>query len=236
MARPVLDVGYSFFQSETEIPRKGGITDIAPNVHKIHAVDGRYMFYNGGPYSNFSTDNSVKLLEKIPNCEVYFYTGMQFRKRQVYLDAATDCDFLLVLDTDEYLHYIDWDIFYSDLEWLSKKYPDLYLFGVNIYFHENYLKAFNQVEHGKTTAFMRLIRNPWELEYDLTHYTFVKKGDKKHNWLWGPNNDVVKGMTLATDSSMRDDNALTHRDYWAWDNMMEEKRLMMEATANGEMQ
>jgi len=210
---------------------------MAKHVHRVHAVDGRYMFYNGPPLGNFSNDNSVRLLENIPNCDVYYYTGMQFLKRQVYLDVATDCDFLMVVDTDEYIHpeYTDWDRFYRELKNITELYPTMDIFGMNIYFHENYEKAFNDVRLGDWGQFMRIIRNPSDKMYDLSHYTLVKKGDKKHNWLWGPHQVYVDGIRFATDSSMRSSEVLKERDKWAWDNMQEEHRLMMEATANGEM-
>jgi hypothetical protein len=229
-----MDVGYSFFQSEKEIKRS--LYPFAPHVHKIHAVDGRYQYYEGGPLGDFSNDDSVRLIEALPNASVYYYTGLQFKKRQVYFDAATDADFLFVLDTDEYIHpdYMDWDRFYEDLEKCSNEYPNMDIFSIKIYFHHNYEKAFNVVELGGWQSYMRIIRNPSTIEYDLTHYTYVKKGDKKHNWLTGPHQREVEGIRLATDSIFRQD-IIKERDKWAWDNMQHEKQLIYEATLRGEM-
>ncbi len=92
--------------------------------------DGKYDFYPGD--KDYSEDGWLDFAEKRYKDKVEFigyqYAGKQFTKRQKYLDIAgkAKCDFLIAIDTDDYVmpNYSDWKRFYFELFTLSTIVPD----------------------------------------------------------------------------------------------------------------
>jgi hypothetical protein len=90
-----------------------------PHIDFVIAGDGRFDLYNAP--NSFSTNGWLdacqerysKTVDFIP----YKYTGTQQQKRQKYLDIAgsLNCDFLITVDTDEYLDptFRDFNTFYN---------------------------------------------------------------------------------------------------------------------------
>ena len=232
-----LDIGYSFFNNNLD-EIKRSLFPIAPFVHKIHAVNGRCKYYNAYPGSNFSYEDSA-LIETLPNAKVYYYTGAEHEKRQVYLDAAVGADFLLVLDTDEWIYSVDWTKLYEELEflkndpYLNNKDP-YYLFRVNIYFHKDFEVAWNNVNPETWQTYDRLIRNPTEIQYDLTHYSYTKKQDDyKHNWLSSPSFHKLQNLTIQSSSNLRNRHVLDFRKKWKFNLTVEESQSVINAVAKG---
>jgi len=119
-------VGMSFigYNSAPEMPRM--ISGFLNNVDLIIGGDGKFDFYPGK--SDYSEDGMLDIAEKL--CKEsgtefigYQLAGRQVDKRQRYLDIAgrEKCDFLICIDTDDYImpEYSDWNRFYFELFSLS---------------------------------------------------------------------------------------------------------------------
>src|SRR6185436_15597602 len=116
-------IGLIGYESKKEIARC-----LDPWVGHIDTMilgDGKFDYYDAP--NDFSKDKWLDFAyERYKDkCEVepYEYAGSQFNKRQEYMKIAKelDCDFLITVDTDEYLHpeYQDWDRFYKQLYQIS---------------------------------------------------------------------------------------------------------------------
>lgn len=227
-----LGIGYSCYNSEKEIPRSLG--PIAPHVYKIYAEEGRYSNYGSGLEDPLSTDGTCKALAKFNNCHVESFSGTQIEKRQRCFDLAGEdnCDFLMVLDADEYLHpeWTDWDLFYKHLEYYSKKYPNHYTFYIKIFLDKKWRRAHNWVRRGSFRKYVRIHRSPGLQRYALgCHYfwTFKNVTDaqiiRKEVGLLSAK-FVIDGVRLRIDSSLRDEQNLETRDKWALDTIEDERK------------
>lgn len=121
-------IGLIGYESKREIPRC-----LDPWVGHIDTMilgDGKFDHYDG--QNDYSQDGWLEFAEKRygDKCEVvtYKHAGRQVDKRQKYLDIAGElnCDFLIAVDTDEYIHpqYQDWQKFYKQLYHLSEAIED----------------------------------------------------------------------------------------------------------------
>jgi len=219
----------SYFDSEAEIPR---LAPLFKHFDYVIAVDGRYEGYDVD--HDFSIDNSEDLLRKYPNVILDRYAGWQVLKRQRYLDIAGElkCDFLIVVDTDEYLHpnYTDFPLFWRNLAKYSRKYPDDRLFRIKLFIPKHWRKAHNKCWSNRFKAVTRIHKDPGTMRYC-----------GECHWMWCPkemtdaqivveqheifkSKRIIEGVRLMTDSQLRDETKLKIRDKWAWWQMHEERR------------
>jgi len=222
-------LGLSYLDSEAEITR---IAPLFKHFDYVVGVDGRYDGYDVD--HDFSIDNSTDLLRKYPNVVLDKYAGWQNLKRQRYLDIAGElkCDFLIVVDTDEYLHpdYIDFPLFWRNLEKYSRKYPDYRLFKMKLFIPKQWRKAHNKCWSNRFKNLVRIHKDPGSMRYCA-----------ECHWMWCPKDRtdaqivveqgeifqskyVIDGVRLMTDSQLRDEAKLDTRDKWAWWQMHEERR------------
>jgi hypothetical protein len=204
---------------------------ICNNVDVIILGDGKYPAFDWP--SDYSTDGWLELAkETYPNVITYKYAGEQIAKRDKYLDIAAKekCDYVLVWDTDEFIHYHknlprypDWNLFYERLERLSKAFPEEYLFQMYSYIPtlEEWERAGNVMVENSYHAYVRLIKNPGEVRYAVNHYSMVKRDAQDHEWL--PSWILVDGVRFSMDSKLRSPIYLKSRQKWAFDQYDQEQ-------------
>lgn len=224
--------GISGFQCIHELPR---LMDSLPKeILKIY-IDGRYALFDW-PY-DYSIDGSLEYMYKQPNTYITTFTGFQPDKRQRYFDIAGEHNkkFLIVIDTDEYIHkdYCDWDKFLEDLTTKSEKYPDEQIFKMKIFMDKKWTRAWNKhVRRGYFRAYARIHKNPGQQKYvGASHFMWANKDytdemlinePKKYGVYASPH--TIDGVRLGTDSALRSKQFLKSREDWAFHNIHEERR------------
>jgi hypothetical protein len=224
--KPKLAVGISYFNNVKEIPRL--LDPIYKNVDMIIAVDGRYPLFDYP--TNVSTDGSTELLIEKYNAVVISNTEPieQIAKRNQYLDAAAACDmdFLLVLDTDDYLRsdYTDWPRFYKELEALPEN-ENLanMLFWMNPEHEDNW----NNVKDNTWNPYVRIIR-PKKVQYAVTHYNYVLR-DNAEFFIYPDR--TIEGLRFDSDSIFRTEEYKKKGYEWA-KKQMDEENLRLESPEN----
>jgi len=224
--------GISGFQCIHELPRLMG--SLPEEVLKIY-VDGRYALFDWP--DDYSTDGSIEFMSNQPNTFVYRFTGFQPDKRQIYLEMAgyADKKFLIVIDTDEYIHkdYCDWDKFLKDLTRKSEKYPDEQIFKMKVFMDKKWTRAWNKhVRRGYFRKYVRIHKNPGQQKYvGASHFMWANKDytdemlitdPKKYGVYDAPH--TIDGVRLGTDSALRSKQFLNAREKWAFNNIHEERR------------
>ena len=231
--------GISFFDKIKELPLCLGDpadpTALCNNVDFLIGIDGRYTGYDSD--HNYSNDGSYEFIKQYENAILEKYYGYQTAKRQRYLDIAGElkCDYLIVVDTDEFLSpdykNRDWIAFYKNLDHLRWKYVAYHVFRVNLFIEDDYSKAFNIARKGRHKAYARIHVNPGDQRYAYDcHYRWCNKrySDKdlvlnnELEYFSCPN--VVNGVSFTTTSKYRDEQTLKARDKWAWWTINEERR------------
>ena len=232
--KPKVALGLSFFQNVREIPRCLGDPkdprSVCNNVDYIIAVDGRYTNFNWS--HDFSNDGSKELIASYDNAVILSHCGTQIEKRQIYLNLAGvyDCDYLIVWDSDDYIHpyYQNWDLFYQQLEARSRVHPEEQTFSVWAWIPslKEWERAHNEVGVERWHPYQRVIKNPGEIEYDVTHYQ-LKRKDEPGKMHWLKSYYVLGGVRFTTDSKLRDRAFLNARDEWALTNLKGESDNLM---------
>lgn len=224
--------GISGFQCIHELPRL--MDSLPPGIEKIY-VDGRYALFDWP--DDYSTDGSLEYMAKQPNTVIQKFTGFQPDKRQVYFDVAGTLGkkFLIVIDTDEYIHkdYCDWLGFLDNLTKISEKYPDEQIFKMKIFMDKKWTRAWNKhVRRGYFRAYARIHKDPGKQKYvGASHFMWANKDytdemlinePKKYGVYASPH--TIDGVRLGTDSALRSEQFLKSREDWAFHNIHEERR------------
>ncbi len=217
VSRPKLAVCISYFNNVKEIPRL--LDPIVEHVDLIIAIDGKYPKFDWP--TNLSTDGSTELLIEKYNAVVQVNKSPieQIDKRNQYLEIAENAnmDFVLVLDTDDYLHpdYQDWDLFYQQLADL----PDSETLGnVWVWMSPLHVANWNMVTDNTWSQYTRIIR-PSKIRYDVTHWTYCLKGD---NTSFEVANQTLEGLRFDSDSRLRSKKYSKAGYKWAEEQMNEE--------------
>lgn len=242
-------IGYSYLNAEKEIPRS--LKPWVSHVDHIIAIDGRYWTPQSPEmlkknYSEFSTDNSHSVLKDICGDKLIWeqFYGNQMEKRQRYLDIAgneLDCDFLIVLDTDEMIYdNPNWDRFDKQLTGVYEGWPDQHLFGMEVWIPDfkSWQPQFNEVPPNSWIPYTRIHRNPADMYYCLNHYTFALKSvtrEQIYKYLFEnpavnpvePDSNkyllkskiVLDAVKIRTNRILRPEHSLTFGNEWTWQNM-----------------
>jgi hypothetical protein len=219
-----LVVGLSYFNGLEEIQR---LDNSLPSDLPMIAIDGRYNYYKWAE-GNYSTDGATEYLEKRPNTIVERYAGAQITKRQKYLDIAAQEGYsnVFILDSDEYImtEWSDWYLFTFMLNKMNETYKESSLYKVWAWVTPEWIKAGNIVPDNTWTGFIRVIRDPGSIKYDLAHYFYTKKDDVKFQVL--DTNIYLDGVRFSMDSSLRNPEQLATRETWAATNKEMEDRVV----------
>jgi len=162
-------------------------------------------------------------------------------KRQRCLDIAgeLDCDYLIVFDSDDFLHpdWQNWKMFDNHLDLLLKHWDDrLFYMWAWIPGEDVWSKQHNEVPSNHWHKYVRVHKDPGNMRYALSHYTFCDKSvtdDQIREWRWNNKkqdpildcplllheNMIVDGVRLTTDRLFRSKEMLEHGDNWAFQNI-----------------
>lgn len=211
-----LAVCVAYFNNVKEIPRL--LDPVYKHVDMVIAIDGKYPGFEWD--GNLSTDGSTELLIEKYNAVVEINKSPveQIDKRNQYLDIAESAgmDWVLVLDTDDYLHkkWQDWNRFYSELD----KLKDDKLANIYSWISPKWRKNWNLVEDNTWKLYTRLIR-PDKVRYDVTHWTFSAKRDPT---IFEMPRETVDGIRITSDSTLRTKKYMDAGFEWAKKQMVEE--------------
>lgn len=238
-------IGYSYLNGEKEHPR--ALDPWYPHVDHIIALDGRYKTplppnLRAKYKDSYSTDNSEHLLKTRYGDKVVYEKlhDTQMKKRQRYLDIAGELkvDYLIVWDTDDYVHpdyQMEWGFFERQLE-RELKYPENRLYYMWAWIPDETLwpKQHNEIESNIWRQYTRIHKNPGTMRYSLTHWTFADKTAKDIDanlWRWKnrdksqfednpymihPSTNTIDGIRIATDRTLRAASELEFGNSWTF--------------------
>ncbi|UVF62278.1 glycosyltransferase [Nitrososphaeria virus YSH_462411] len=183
-----IGVGYSYYNDLESIKRS--IPSFADNVDFIFAIDGRYSFRDGSDYSD---DGSTEYLSGFPNTIIRKYVGMEHDKRQQYVEMAEEMelDFLIIIDSDEFIFDADWETFRENLYQLRNS--NQYIHGIKCYYNSK-----------DWTPYPRIWK-VGKVKYYKTHNIFDVDGSLIRS---PPNLKTVEGISMGMDDSLRSEEYL----------------------------
>lgn len=161
-----IGVGLCFYKDLASLKR--GLPTYAPFVDHVFAIDGRFSYFSGDDYSEPET---IDYLNSFDNLIYERFIGMEHDKRQRYVDLAAKhgCNFLLIIDSDEYVLQADWDLFKENAVEISKAYPGDNFLGVLVrYTPEGFIPE-------EFSNYPKLWARPEECEYYKAHCIFKNK-------------------------------------------------------------
>ncbi|UVF62437.1 glycosyltransferase [Nitrososphaeria virus YSH_922147] len=184
----IIGVGYSYYNDLESIKR--GLPTFADNVDFVFAIDGRYSLREGADYSD---DGSTEFISKFPNSIIRKFVGMEHDKRNEYVDLAEemDVDFLIILDSDEFVLEADWEMFRENLYQLRNS--NNHIHGIKCYYNS---KDF--------TSYPRIWR-VGKVRYYKTHNIFDVNGSLVRS---PPNLKTVEGISMGMDDNLRSEQYL----------------------------
>ena len=188
-----IGVGYIFYKDLASIKR--GFPTFVPFVDHVFAIDGRFSLYEGDDYSDKETEEYIK---SFPNVVYDKFVGMEHDKRQRYVDLAAkhNCDFLLIIDADEWVISADWDLFKQNAVKISREYPGENFLGVLVrYTPEGFVPE-------EFSNYPKLWARPEEVEYYQAHCIFR---NKKYGGVVrsSSNCPVIEGIKLDWNDKLR---------------------------------
>ena len=194
------------------------------HVYKIYAVNGRYReFEHDLDYSPEWTTSMLK--DRYPNVEVVNCCATQLVKRQVYLEMAggDNCDYLLVMDSDDYVHpdFRDWDSFYKELEDIYDEEEMLYFLW--FWISPNWKCSANPVVMETWQKYIRIHKRPGDQKYHMNHYTWRLKEDNSVNLNSLLAKRTLGGIKLTCDSLYRDEDFLKRKADWEQADYLQEQ-------------
>ncbi len=198
-----IGVGYCYYQDVDSIKR--GITTFVDNVDFIFAIDGKFSLREGKDYSD---DGSTEYLEQFDNVIIEKFVGMEYDKRQKYIDLAVknNVDVLIIIDSDEYVSKADWNLFRKNLEKILDS-PDN-IHGVNFF------------TDGNITQYPRIWIRPHQIKYWNAHCLFEVNG----NVIRSPKNlKPVDGITLEMNDNLRTEDYLKKTSEYQYKMIEKEK-------------
>lgn len=149
-------------------------------IDTVFCIDGKFPMYDSK--SDLSTDGSSELVLQYPNTVLINYPASEVDKRNRYVGLSRTYDWLLIIDSDEYVTEFDRNT----------------LFNVK---HGN-IFCINFINLGSPTVAPRLWRNPYEMEYLEAHNIFRKRGggEMTRSTAGGP---LIEGISIAADDLLR---------------------------------
>jgi len=233
-------VGYN---SRREIARMAD--PFVGHVDNMVMVDGKYDF-NPAPDER-STDGWLdyardRYSSKVKEFKTAIFAGKQVDKRQLCFDIAASIgtDFLIVMDTDDYIHpdYTNWDLFYSNLVKLSEIVDDkVFMMWEWIPDDNLWPKQGNIFPSNCWRRSARIHKDPAQQRYCMdTHYMWCPKTVTDEELLeWqlkyrdadNPMQYVgripIEGVRITMDRTLRTDEQNKNNAYWAFLNQHAEQ-------------
>jgi len=212
-----LGVGISYFITNlyqlNELIRC--LDSVYKHVYRIYLVNGRYREFKHT--MDYSVEGTTELLkQRYPNVEVVDCCATQLVKRQVYLEMAggDNCDYLLVMDSDDYVHsdFKDWEGFYKELEAVYDEEELLYFLW--FWVDKTWKCSANPVVMETWQKYIRIHKFPGKQKYHMNHYTWRLKEDNSVNLNSLLAKKTLGGIKLTCDSLYRDEDFLKRKANW----------------------
>jgi hypothetical protein len=227
------------------------LDSLTDKVDYMICVDGKYKHFDDGNVSGLSTDGSRELVHEYDNALLYDKPNcFEIEKRQEYLDICSywydickDPDFLLIIDSDEYIAEYDEVAFkgaLSDLINAVGKYQTYNVYGIMLevnsgkydhIVHEFVNGQKPQVSNQDNRQYQhspRLWFKPWEMEYNMRHYNFRPKDpdNPMHKFENCAAAAIIPGMKINHDHALRTPEHLRDRyKYQKWLVEFEQEKL-----------
>lgn len=214
------------------------LNSLKDKVTFMFCVDGRFKHYKDG--SDLSTDGSRELVKSYDNAILFDVpNSYEIEKRQKYVNECSAMDYLLIVDSDEYVCEYNQEVFEKELDLIGTQgYAQYNVFSVmleinsgkyNHIVHEFVGGNPPQVSRDKQFAHSpRLWQRPYEMEYNGTHYYFRHKhpSSSLHYQETNCAVKIVNGIKLGHDHVLRTDKHLDkRRAYQRWLVDFEQKKL-----------
>lgn len=176
-----LAVGISFYNDVLGLGRL--LDSVKDNVDKIIAIDGRYSGFDSINGSALSTDGSREVLKACDKAVLVDYPGTQIAKRNKYLILSKkyECDYMLILDADEYIKPESEGSEIPDLRtnWETFRYVAEKRVRLDLGMYRIYDLRYEEPNGWNLGERPRLWFRPWEIRYDVRHFRWIIKA-KKH--------------------------------------------------------
>lgn len=150
---------------------------------KVICPDGRWIDYEG---PQLSDDGSREIVESYSNTVLIDAPDLpQYQKRNIYFENSQGLDYLLVMDSDEFIFKLDMDLFLQSLESGEQSYlVDDWIFDLS----------------WMLARPMRVLKDPTNWRYDGRHNRLAYKG----NVVYLPNQTPsIPGIEFKHDKSFR---------------------------------
>lgn len=212
-----LTVGCSYFVTDAyqfkELIRM--LDSVCPHVWKVYLVNGRYKEFNHE--LDYSVEWTTTLLkERYSNIEIVNCCATQLVKRQIYLEMAGEdnCDYLLVMDSDDHVHpdFKDWDGLYRELEEVFDEEELLYFLW--FWIDEKWACSANPVTVNTWQKYIRIHKFPGKQKYHMSHYVWRLKEDNSVNMNSLLAKKTLGSIKLTCDSSFRSPEFLKEKANW----------------------
>lgn len=169
---------------------------LKPCLDSLDGVDERLVIhgrYPGFPHeAHYSLPASRALCKEYPNTRLIDLNSEELEKRQAYLDLASDCDFLLIIDDDEYIQEgADWGLVRSFCQKVMDKHEGYYIYDVML---------------GERPEDMgprpRLFYQPSKIKYERKHYWWRLPNGRLMDGC-SDSLQVVPGIQIIHDKTLR---------------------------------
>jgi hypothetical protein len=167
------------------------------DINKILAIDGRYPGFHSP--SDLSTDGSRECFRGYHNAVLVDYPATQIKKRNKYLELSKvyGLDFLLILDSDEYIEEGgNWSLFKHACEESVRL--DEYQYRIYDVRYQNEMEW----DLGERP---RVWFKPWQIRYDVKHYRWIIRAKCKDRPVYEGNcgRRLLPGITIKHQRSIR---------------------------------
>ena len=166
-------------------------------IEKILLIDGRYHGFHSD--SELSNDGSRQVANRYPNTLLFDLASTQINKRNRYLQLSKKygLDFLLILDSDEFIQDgADWALFKhacNEAVRLDRGQYRIY----DVRYQNEMLWDLGERP--------RLWFKPWQIRYDVKHYRWIIKANCKDRPVYEGNcgRRLLPGITIEHHRSIR---------------------------------
>lgn len=239
--------GTCFYNDVKSLERT--LESLKDKVDWMICVDGRFKHFKDES-GELSTDGSRELVSSYKNTLLLDMPNTyEIKKRQAYVDycsswnklARKKMEYLLIVDSDEYVLEYDQNTFERELAIISEvPYSQYNVFAIMLEInsgkYNHIVHEFNGGIPPQTTTpnnrqfahSPRLWQRPYEMEYNVTHYNFRNKhpASSLHYQETNCAVKIVAGMKLGHDHALRNNKFLDkRRSYQKWLVEFEQKKL-----------
>lgn len=168
-----------------------------PQIANILVVDGRYRGFRSR--SELSTDGTRESCKAYDNVVLVDLPATQIKKRNRYLQLSKEygLDFLIIMDSDEYIQEgANWPLFTHACEESVRL--DEYQYRIYDVRYQNEMPW----DLGERP---RVWFKPWQIRYDVKHFRWIIKAKCKDRKVYEGNNGrrLLPGITIKHQRSIR---------------------------------